>query len=619
MCGGSGHRAASARTSASTCGNVGRTAVERPDRLAQQRQARRRNRPSAGGSPSGASPGKTTISGGAAARRRRLRRVGAQFAETLDQRMADIKAARAAEPPVGLRLERQQRQHAIDIGAHRFGAAGPPRPDARADVVDDRQFRQRRAPGRATRWVKSGLSMMTSASGARGDDRLAPSPGCARGASAAGRSPAECPSPRCRRSGTGSAGPRPPSPRRRCRRTRRRPPRASRSARISLKPSWSPECSPATRTTRNGVIGRAHVSNPKTNRPAASASRAQRSRSAIEHAAGGQRRRPRSCALAAPSIVFGPTAGMSSRRSCPRLGALTSTPARPRKAQAAAGAQFGDAREHRVGPFGRLDRQNAPAATTAPCPASNVDSAPISGRRARCRLRPAATAARAPNGPAGASSRGAISWAPTTRTPSLSKIARNADEEPVVAAAKQLREPRHPLHRAPVEPEVGEFGSGHRADDHHLGDARALQRVEQLADFAHAHPDVRVRLDRRSAAPTTPIKKRLPAARRASPATSSGNSPAPHRIARGGAAARGAPAPLTPLFLAGARHADRAFAALAQKVDDLLAPPPGRRTPPRRRRRAPSVCPPPRTASCRRGAARGSPRAKSRAASGRRH
>ena len=72
----------------------------------------------------------------------RLIRVRPQFAEALDQRMADIDAARPLQPPIGLGLERQQRQHAIDIGPHRPGAPGPPGPDARTDVVDDRQIRQ---------------------------------------------------------------------------------------------------------------------------------------------------------------------------------------------------------------------------------------------------------------------------------------------------------------------------------------------------------------------------------------------------------------------------------------------------------------------------------------------
>src|SRR6202042_3740192 len=69
--------------------------------------------------------------------------------------------------------------------------------------------------------------------------------------------------------------------------------------------------------------------------------------------------------------------------------------------------------------------------------------------------------------------------------------------QPVIAAAKQLRKPSGPLHRAPIEPEIGQFGSRHRADDHHLGDGAPFQGGEQLADLPHADPDVRIGFNRR--------------------------------------------------------------------------------------------------------------------------
>ena len=68
----------------------------------------------------------------------RLVGVRTQIGQALDQRMADIDAGRAAEPPMRRRLERQDRQHAIDIGAHGARAPGPPGPDRRRHVVDDR-------------------------------------------------------------------------------------------------------------------------------------------------------------------------------------------------------------------------------------------------------------------------------------------------------------------------------------------------------------------------------------------------------------------------------------------------------------------------------------------------
>ena len=73
---------------------------------------------------------------------------------------------------------------------------------------------------------------------------------------------------------------------------------------------------------------------------------------------------------------------------------------------------------------------------------------------------------------------------------------RDAGEQPVVAAAKQLREPRRALHSAPVEPEIGEFWPRHGADNHHLGNGARPQGGEQLADLAHPDPDMRIGLDR---------------------------------------------------------------------------------------------------------------------------
>ncbi len=63
---------------------------------------------------------------------------GPQARDLLGQGMADIAAGRPAQPAVFLRFERQQRQHVIDIDAHRLRPAGPPCPDRGRDIVDDR-------------------------------------------------------------------------------------------------------------------------------------------------------------------------------------------------------------------------------------------------------------------------------------------------------------------------------------------------------------------------------------------------------------------------------------------------------------------------------------------------
>ena len=152
-----------------------------------------------------------------------------------------------------------------------------------------------------------------------------------------------------------------------------------------------------------------------------------------------------------------------------------------------------------------------PAATTAHCPASKLDSASMRRRAERdvgfiVRRR----RARAERTERRGQPRRDIVRADDADSLALDDRGQ-ADEEPIVAATEQLRQPRRPLHRPPVEPEIGEFGSRHRADDHHLGDGARVQGREQLADFAHAHPDVRVGFDRRIGRAHNADEKRLPA------------------------------------------------------------------------------------------------------------
>src|SRR5580698_2800536 len=52
--------------------------------------------------------------------------------------MTDVETGRAAKPHMSRRLERQDREHAIDIAAHGAGAPGPPGPNRRRDVIDNR-------------------------------------------------------------------------------------------------------------------------------------------------------------------------------------------------------------------------------------------------------------------------------------------------------------------------------------------------------------------------------------------------------------------------------------------------------------------------------------------------
>ena len=94
--------------------------------------------------------------------------------------MADIGRRRPTEAPVRLRLEGQEGQEVVDIGAHLRRAARPPGPDGRADIVDDRRCcgaRCAHAPWRP-RWVKSGLSMMIERVGPRRRRRRRRCSGC---------------------------------------------------------------------------------------------------------------------------------------------------------------------------------------------------------------------------------------------------------------------------------------------------------------------------------------------------------------------------------------------------------------------------------------------------------
>ena len=102
----------------------------------------------------------------------RLIGIWAQFADALDQRMADIAARRPAELDMDGRLERQDRQHLVDISAHGARASGPPCPNRRRDVVEDRNRRREPAhpagdPMREVRAVDDDERVR-----ARGDDGL---------------------------------------------------------------------------------------------------------------------------------------------------------------------------------------------------------------------------------------------------------------------------------------------------------------------------------------------------------------------------------------------------------------------------------------------------------------
>ena len=309
-------------------------------------------------------------SGSPGAERRPLARRRAQHVEPLDQRMADIGAGRTAEPPVDLRLERQDRQQLVDEAAP-SGARGPaarPRPSARRS----RRSGSTAAPCRTRRAdaeVEAGAVDETSTSGLGRRRPRRPSArmratGCAAAlATIAGdaverdllhrkeRAEAEARHARCRRR-RGSA------PRRRAARL---------SAAIRPAPSASPDSSPAMRNTVKARAGGSASSPPAPRgeldaddehaglrRPRAPS--AARSTIITRPASTAMPARP---AAATASTVFGPMVGMSTRRSCCGLAHLARTPARPFHRTRPRRAELADPLEHRVGALRRLERDDA--------------------------------------------------------------------------------------------------------------------------------------------------------------------------------------------------------------------------------------------------------------------
>ena len=135
--GGSGHCFVAARIGSARCGTVGTTTSSGPTR-SRSKATVSANTPSSRSTSPTRLPGSTSRTGGAASRRSASCCIRTQFADLSRQGMPDIGAGRAAEPPVDLGLERQQRQDVIDIGAHHPRAPRPPSPDRGRDIFDDR-------------------------------------------------------------------------------------------------------------------------------------------------------------------------------------------------------------------------------------------------------------------------------------------------------------------------------------------------------------------------------------------------------------------------------------------------------------------------------------------------
>ena len=340
---------------------------ERADRLAQDRAERAPKSSISRRISDRRDPGSTTTIGGSATRRRASSAFGRNSSEALDQRMADIDAARAVEPHIGLGLERQEREHAIDIGAHRLRPARPPGPDARADIIDDRQVRQRLA--HAARDAMGEIGAVDDDERIRARATIASAVCRMRAISvgsraSTGRIPITAMSLIGKRLLSPSASiASPPTPKNATSPFSACAKRAHQlEAELIARMLAGDERDP--QSARSGA---AHVWKPYDKQPRGVGLAGAALALDDEDPARGERDpaqlRPRGAA-----IVSGPIAGMSRRRSCPRLGALTRTPAGPLRRRRPLGAHVRDAGEHRVGSLGRLDGQHPAGADDGALP-----------------------------------------------------------------------------------------------------------------------------------------------------------------------------------------------------------------------------------------------------------
>jgi len=169
-------------------------------------------------------------------------------------------------------------------------------------------------------------------------------------------------------------------------------------------------------------------------------------------------------ALAVPpwrlaATVCGPIAGMSRRKSCPRFGALTNTPAGRKAAggracrNAATRASIGVS----VPSAASTEERRGPLAMTTPLPGVERRQRGDQRRAMRMSASACGVAARAPIGP----KRRQQARRDIVRADHLEAFAlenrRDAGEQMVVAARNRQREFRQPLDRPPIEAQVGEF------------------------------------------------------------------------------------------------------------------------------------------------------------------
>ena len=407
------------------------------------------------------------------------------------------------------RLERQQRQHVVHIGAHGARAARPPGPHRGRDVVDDRNLRRRgahlarhpmgefgtvddhqRRPGASRSRARPPCGSRRRIDRMRARIEAKPTTACS---SIGNRLASPCSAIAC-----------PPTPSKRERLPGALAQRLHQRGAEPVARLFGRDQEDLRDVASLRVGGRGHAPAPAgvmptTNTPRASASCATRCGSATI-AAPATAARPARPARATASTVSGPMVGRSKRRSCCGFGALTSTPAPAGHADAALLPQ-----RRRCGrASGRCPRsprrraRDAPA-TTAACPMSNGPVAASSSSPRAMSARSPSVGRRLPSAPSAQQDLGRHLVGAEHAKALVLDHAGDAGQQVVVAAAKRARDARQPADRRQIEPEAepeaAEGRARQRADEHEVAAAFLAQQAEEAAERAEHDPVAGVALD----------------------------------------------------------------------------------------------------------------------------
>ena len=212
------------------------------------------------------------------------------------------------------------------------------------------------------------------------------------------------------------------------------------------------------------------------------------------------------------STVFGPIAGRSKRRSWPGLGALTSTPTPARFGEPPLAAQLRNPHEHIVGAFGGFQRYDMTigdhrrlADIERPERANELEPVCNVGAITRRRRIAAERACRHDD------FRRHLFDADDPQA-ALLEQGGDAGKQPVVAAAKDASDARHQPQRLPIEPDLREPRPQQRADKHSLPATLGAREAKEAARLSDGNPMVRVALDHFRISPAAHREHYRPAA-----------------------------------------------------------------------------------------------------------